>query len=240
MNIVILTGASKGIGAALYEQLIDQGNTVIGLARTNSNNMELFVSIDLTELHELPDIIKEITEEFGVDTSSITLINNAGTVEPIGLIGTVDPEKMEQATKLNLLAPMILCNTFIKELESYAGEKKIINISSGAGRKAYEGWGTYCTTKAGLDHFSQVIYEEQKEAKHPVKIVSIAPGIIDTNMQEIIRSSDEDDFPLLNRFKDYKAEGTLSSPDETASKLIAYYQSEQFSESGPIVDLRTI
>lgn len=240
IDIIIITGASKGIGSALYEQLTAQGKTVIGLARTNTNDLQQFVQTDLTELHTLPNIIKEMIERYRDQARSFTLINNAGTVEPIGLVGKIEAHKMGQATQLNLLAPMILCNTFIQELETFSGEKNIVNISSGAGRKPYAGWGVYCTTKAGLDHFSTVVYEEQKRASNPVNIVSIAPGIIDTNMQAVIRASEEEEFPLLERFKDYKTAGVLSSPAETASKLIAFYQSEKFKDSEPIVDIRTV
>ena len=115
-------------------------------------------------------------QEFG----SFTLINNAGMVDPIGLIGTVRAEEMTNAIAVNLTAPMILSNAFISTLKNFEGSKRIVNISSGAGRNAYEGWGTYCTTKAGLDHFSRVVALEQENAEHPVDIVSIAPGIIDT------------------------------------------------------------
>ena len=107
---------------------------------------------------------------------------------------------MKLAIALNLTAPMILSNAFIMKLKDFEGTKRIVNISSGAGRNAYEGWGTYCTTKAGLDHFSRVVALEQENAEYPVDIVSIAPGIIDTGMQETIRGSKEEAFPLLDQF----------------------------------------
>ena len=113
-----------------------------------------------------------------------------------------------------------------------------MNISSGAGRKVYEGWGTYCTTKAGLDHFSRVVAFEQANAEYPVDIVSIAPGIIDTGMQETIRSSNEEVFPLLDQFIDYKEKGLLSSAEGTAEKLIQFMEKEDFQKVGPILDIR--
>ncbi len=168
------------------------------------------------------------------------MINNAGTVEPIGLIGTIDNAKLTEAVAINLTAPMILSNAFISVLEKFKGQKKIVNISSGAGRNPYEGWGVYCTTKAGLDHFSRVVSLEQEKAEYPVHILSIAPGIIDTGMQETIRASNADDFPLHDRFVDYKRQGHLSSAEETASKLISVIDREDFSKLGPIADIRQI
>jgi benzil reductase ((S)-benzoin forming) len=145
---------------------------------------------------------------------------------------------MTKAIAVNLTAPMIISNTYISKLKDFEGSKRIVNISSGAGRNAYEGWGTYCATKAGLDHFSRVVALEQLNAKHPVEIVSIAPGIIDTGMQEAIRASNEEAFPLLERFIDYKEQGLLSSPEQTAQKLISFMENKDFKEVGPIVDIR--
>ena len=145
---------------------------------------------------------------------------------------------MTTAMAVNLTAPMILSNAFIAKLKGFTGSKRIVNISSGAGRNAYEGWGTYCTTKAGLDHFSRVVALEQANAEYPVDIVSIAPGIIDTGMQETIRASQEEAFPLLEQFIEYKEQGLLSSAEYTAEKLIEFMKHEDFQVVGPIADIR--
>lgn len=238
MDIVIVTGASRGIGLALLKQLQEKGKKVIGLARTIPEEADDFISIDFAELGQLENTLSKIIAEYRVRATSFTLINNAGTVEPIGLIGEVAAEEITQATAINLTAPMILSNAFIQELSQFVGPKKIMNISSGAGRKVYEGWGAYCTTKAGLDHFSRIIAAEQTDVENRVDVVSIAPGIIDTSMQQTIRSSKEKSFPLLEQFIDYKDQGLLSSPQETARKLIRFLEEANFQEIGPIADIR--
>ncbi|WP_245698307.1 SDR family NAD(P)-dependent oxidoreductase [Sporosarcina ureilytica] len=238
IEIVIVTGASKGIGLSVLKQLQEKGKKVIGLARTMPAKARHFVTVDLAETEKLEGVLTAIIREHIVEATSFTLINNAGTVEPIGLIGTVNSAEVSNAISINLTAPMILCNTFIRELEAFSGAKKIMNISSGAGRKPYEGWGAYCTTKAGLDHFSRVIAVEQERATNPVEIVSIAPGIIDTGMQETIRHSSEASFPLLNRFVEYKEQGLLSSAEETARNLISFLEKADFKTTGPIADIR--
>lgn len=240
MNVTIVTGASKGIGFELMRQLKTRGGKVIGIARTNGNEDVDILLADLSKTDQLAEIIVRIVDENISTASSFTLINNAGTVEPIGLIGTVDETDLSMALAVNLTAPMILTNAFISALEKFDGRKRIVNISSGAGRNPYEGWGVYCTTKAGLDHFSRVVSLEQEKAEYPVDIISIAPGIIDTGMQETIRASNADDFPLLERFVDYKQQGHLSSAEETASKLIRLMDREDFNKLGPIADIRTI
>lgn len=240
MDVVIVTGASKGIGYELSKQLVALGNKVIGVARTVDQNATNFVTADLAETNLLESILTSIIEENIKTATSFTLINNAGIVDPIGLVGNLNAAEIEKAIAVNLTAPIILSNTFIDKLRDVNMVKRILNISSGAGRNPYEGWGAYCTTKAGLDHFSRVVAMEQTYEQYPIEIVSIAPGIIDTDMQATIRSSDEGAFPLLDQFITYKEQGVLSSAKETAEKLIEVLEREDFKTIGPIADLRNL
>lgn len=239
MNVYLITGASKGIGFELAKQLSKAGHFVVGIARTESEiDGVKFIQADLTETGKLEALMTEAINAAPQDASSFMLVNNAGMVDPIGMIGSVNGNEMANAMTVNLTAPMMISNAFISMLKDFDGSKRIVNISSGAGRNAYEGWGTYCATKAGLDHFSRVVAIEQVNAEHPVEIVSIAPGIIDTGMQEKIRASNEDAFPLLERFIDYKEQGLLSTAEQTARKLISFMENQNFTEVGPIVDIR--
>ena len=239
MNVYVITGASKGIGFELAKQLSEAGHFVIGVARTESElDGVKFIQADLSETEKLDSLMHEVLAEVPQNAITFTLINNAGMVEPIGSIGSVNSEEMSKAIAVNLTAPMMISNAFISKLKDFECSKRIVNISSGAGRNAYEGWGAYCATKAGLDHFSRVVAIEQVNAENPVEIVSIAPGIIDTGMQDTIRSSNEEAFPLLNKFIDYKEQGLLSSAAQTAEKLISFMENQDFKEVGPIVDIR--
>jgi len=141
MNIYIITGASKGIGFELFKQLQAQGETVIGIARTVPEGAKNFVTADLAETGKLDALVTDLINENSEGASSFTLINNAGVVNPIGLIGDVQAGDITSALEVNLAAPMILSNAFISQLKDFDGPKRIVNISSGAGRKAYEGWG---------------------------------------------------------------------------------------------------
>ncbi|QBP42822.1 SDR family NAD(P)-dependent oxidoreductase [Paenisporosarcina antarctica] len=239
MKVYVVTGASKGIGFELAKQLSGAGHFVIGIARTESKiDGVKFIKADLSETEKLESLTNEIIAAAPQHAVSFTLINNAGMVNPIGIIGSVNAEEITNAIAVNLTAPMIISNAFISKLKDSNVSKRIVNISSGAGRNAYEGWGTYCATKAGIDHFSRVVAIEQLNAQHPVDIVSIAPGIIDTGMQEIIRASKEEAFPLLDKFIEYKEQGLLSSAQQTAQKLISFMENEDFKEVGSIVDIR--
>lgn len=237
MDIIIVTGASRGIGFELVKQLRSTGNRVFGIARTAMDDVD-YIQADLADTAKLEEVISNIIEETRTIASSYTLINNAGIVDPIGIMGTVSNEMTTTAIAVNVTAPIVLSNVFIEQLQQFAGPKKIMNISSGAGRKEYEGWGVYCTTKAALDQFTKVVALEQKSATNPVEIVAIAPGIIDTSMQEVIRSSDEEKFPLLEQFIQYKEQDLLSSAEQTAQKLIRFLSSEDFTTGDRLADIR--
>ncbi len=237
MQIVIITGASKGIGAALVQEWKKrQQVVVIGVARTSITNVDHAIIGDVTE-EETRQQFQRLLEQYQAKASRFTLINNAGVVEPIGMFGLIDSQHIQRAIDINVTAPMEWTNTFIQTLATFSGEKQVMNISSGAGRKTYDGWGVYGTTKAAIDHFSWIVFEEQKRAKYPVDIVAIAPGIIDTNMQSVIRAADEKAFPPLQRFLDYKKEGALASPEQTAVGLIRYLESDVMKTT-PKADIR--
>src|SRR3546814_7749275 len=80
------------------------------------------------------------------------------------------------------------------------------------------GWGVYCATKAALDHYTQVLHAEN----HGVRIAALAPGVIDTGMQEKIRGSHANDFPSVERFAQMHEQGQLSSPADVAARILRY------------------
>lgn len=239
-EIYIITGASRGIGAALATELEERGATVLRLARSNPDNHPNLITGDIRDYPSTLATIDRWLSPKLDNAKRITLINNAGIVEPIGLVGDLDLKEIEAAIAINLTAVITLTNGFIQQLKGFKGEKKILNISSGAARKPYKGWGLYCATKAAVDHFSRVVAEEERAAQYPVTIASLAPGVIETSMQERIRASRAEDFPHLERFLRLKEEDSLATPEETATAIIHYLNSGLMSNSEPIVDLREL
>lgn len=227
-NIYIITGASRGIGAALYRQLhAREGNRVLGVARSNPEGFESFLTLDLTELSKHEAIISWLSERVS-RAASVTLINNAGVVDPIGMVGALDTSSIQQAVTLNVTAPIALSNAFVNALKISNIPKKILNISSGASNSAIAGWATYCATKAALDQFTRVMHVEQQKAQFPVRVMAVAPGIIDTDMQKTIRASEDEEFPDVLRFRELKQTGQLQSPEDTARGLISLLQNPSF------------
>ncbi|MEZ0482831.1 SDR family NAD(P)-dependent oxidoreductase [Planococcus sp. SSTMD024] len=237
METFIITGASKGIGLALSKQLAASGHQVIGIARTEPEDWTgaLFITHDLTDIAGISRVMSRAAKDISVDTEAVTLVNNAGTVEPIGFAATNDGEDIAKSITLNLTAPMSLSSAFLRETETFE-TRRIVNISSGAGRKQVKGWSAYCAGKAGLDHYTTCLDAEYEN----LKAISVAPGIIDTGMQEKIRESGEADFPQIEHFRDYKRSGKLSSPEDTASGLIQLMERPDFHDLPVLLDLREL
>ncbi|WP_212935337.1 (S)-benzoin forming benzil reductase [Bacillus hominis] len=241
MRYVIVTGTSQGLGEAIATQLLEKNTTVISISRRENkeltklaeqnNSKCIFHSVDLQDVHNLETRFSEVFSSIKEDkASSIHLINNAGTVAPMMPIEKAESEQFITNVHINLIAPMILTSTFMKHTKDWKVEKRIINISSGAGKNPYFGWGAYCTTKAGVNMFTQCVATEEAEKEYPVKIVAFAPGVVDTNMQAQIRETNKEDFTNLDRFIALKEEGKLLSPEYVAKAIRNLLETEDFPQ----------
>lgn len=225
MNLIYITGSSSGLGKALAELLLeDEDNQLVGIARRQTIKHERYrhIAQDLAQSFDT-----SFFEELPNNCKKVVLINNAGSLGPVTKVGQHSAKEVADNYSLNVTAPSVLCNQFVKSYQSVVAERIIINVSSGAGKYPIEAWSTYCASKAALDMFSQVLQKE-----HPdFKVFAVAPGIVDTPMQEEIRMADKNQFPDLEKFKDYKASGALSSAREVALKYLSIIEeTEKFSE----------
>src|SRR5690606_26195986 len=142
------------------------------------------------------------------------LVNNAGLLGPIG--AQYAASDIQQVLQVNLAAPMLLARCFIDTLAEVDARKTVINISSGAATRVIRGWSLYSASKAGLDHFGRCLAAEQVDAAHPVDVVNLSPGVIDTGMQARIRAAGPEQFPDHARFVDLHARHALASPEAVA------------------------
>lgn len=225
-SLLILTGHSKGLGRAILDTYLQKDEfEIIAISRTklelNKPNLTE-ISLDFGELDVLEN---ELSSLFPADEfEEILLINNAGWIGEIKPVGSLQLKKMRNSININLLAPMYLTNAFVAAYKESKAKKIICNISSGAASKPMEGWGEYCSTKAAIAMFTKVAAKENQDSEF--KFFSVAPGIVDTQMQDEIRQADELDFPQIERFKSYKVNGDLSSPEMIASKISYLLENE--------------
>ena len=228
MNLYIITGASKGLGSALAQISESKGERVYSLSRSKSKN-GIFEKCDLSVPQNAENAINNIFAEVDMaEFEMVVLINNVGTLYPITTADKIKVEGIIANLNTNLLYAIVMCSCFIRRLKVFRGLKKIVNITSGAAQKAYHGWSLYCASKAGLEHFSRCIAMEQSRAGNPVSIVNIDPVLIDTDMQTLIRDSNDKDFPDLPRFIEYKNKNKLIDPIIIANQIIIGTESVKF------------
>jgi len=121
---------------------------------------------------------------------------------------------------VNLIAPILITNIFLNDTKSSNSTVKVINVTSGAAVRSIEGWSIYCSAKAGLNMFTQTAALEQRELKTGHKIIAFSPGIMDTKMQETIRSSSNEAFKELDKFIGFKESSMLLKPERVADALV--------------------
>ena len=220
----LITGSSKGIGAALAQKILQEGNTVLGISRSrpdaiNTKNYH-HLSFDLTDTSRISQIMEKTNEIVEKQSFAfVCLINNASAIEPIGSIEKCPPGVIESHVKIGLLAPMLLTSMFIKRFSHEKIRKKVVFISSGAAFTPLAGQGIYCSSKAGINMFTQCVGLEQKDQEYGFEVNAIGPGMVDTPMQRAIRLKTSDEFAMADFFKQAFEDGKLQEPRIVAEKI---------------------
>ncbi|MFC5700365.1 (S)-benzoin forming benzil reductase [Cohnella faecalis] len=247
MKYYIVTGTSRGLGEAIAEKLIASGNHITCISRgANERLVKLaedrgaelnYISFDLSRSNEIEAVMRAIFAKIDKENAeAVILINNAGILAPIKPIESCSSEEIILNNQINLVAPMILSSSFIALAADIRADKQIVHISSGAGKKPYFGWSSYCSAKAGLDMYTRCAAVEQQDKEYPVRVVSFAPGVVDTAMQQEIRSTGKEYFRDIERFIALKEEGVLLTPEYAADKLLSVIASSDI-ENGAILHI---
>jgi len=239
MKIAIITGGSKGIGASLVNTFCKEGFKVISISRSLSKNTDqnlTQIQFDLSQVEKIDELFTLIKNEIQEDVTSLLLINNAGLLGDISALENCSTESINKTIQVNLIAPMLLSSKIIAAYKKH--ELRIINISSGAGVNSYYGWAGYCASKAGIESITKTIAIEQKE-NEAFKILSVMPGVVDTEMQVQIRSTDKKDFIHLDRFIELHENKELFDADFVAAKIYTLFKENEY-ESGATIDIRNV
>ena len=210
---IIITGTSSGIGKALAERYLSQGFSVTGIGRRHTISHPLYKAI-VCDLSDAADVSKL---EIGVEDDCL-LINNAGSLGNVQRISDQEQPDFSTVMQINALAPVQLMNRFAR-LCGDRYQLTVVNISSGAARRAIPSWGMYCASKAALEMASEVFYLEEQEKGRKTRVYCISPGVVDTPMQAQIRSVSPEDFSLSTDFHAYKEKGELADPAEVTRKI---------------------
>ena len=244
MHLTILTGASRGLGHAIAQQLLARGHTVLALSRqapalsVPAGATLLHWAVDLAQAAAVADrLLAWLAAQDRSNLESATLINNAGVVSQLAPLSGVASDDLVNALRVGLEAPTLLTAAFLGATEGWVLPRKVVLVSSGLGRRAMAGSASYCAAKAGLDHLARAVALEEAAKPHGARIVSLAPGVIDTDMQVQLRASDARLFPDRARFVELKETGQLDSPATAAARMLAYLDRADFGTQ-PVGDVR--
>jgi benzil reductase ((S)-benzoin forming) len=231
-RVAVITGASRGLGAGLAVHFASAG-LHLGLCARHRPNLvaatrptaragrvmpaeaPLRAAVDVTDHEGLSAFCAAVIERFG----RIDLwVNNAGVLGPIGPLADADRREVARNLEVNVTGVLNGSVLFARHVRQRPGGGVLINISSGAGTRPYAGWGPYCAAKAAVDQLTRVLAAEER--RHGLAAYSVAPGVIDTDMQEMTRAARPEDFPEVERFRRIAAAGSFNSPGWVGAQLL--------------------
>jgi benzil reductase ((S)-benzoin forming) len=243
-SLVWISGASGGIGRALIDSVPWPSARVIGISRRPVPDIE-HLALDLAD----PRAWGKLGESFDRELADfsgdrVVFVHAAGTLEPMGFVGEVDPAAYRRNVLLNSASPQVLGNLFVAAAAAAAAgpagaRRQLVMITSGAARSVYPGWSSYGAAKAAVDQWVRAVGAEQEaRGGSVVQVMAVAPGTVDTGMQALIRATPEADFPQRQKFLDLHASGKLASPKEVAAKM--WLLLDAGLANGSVVDLRDL
>lgn len=223
MKCIVLTGVSRGLGNALFDILIRQDYYLICISRsfnslqikmTGSKSVE-FLQLDLNDINTVATRLHNSIILNNYKFDELIFINNAATVTPIGKVGSLNDKDIIKTINVNFVSPFLLTNYLSNFCKRNNIRFRILNITTGAADKPFEGWSVYCSTKSATKMFFGV-FEKERGAL----VENIDPGVLDTHMQDEIRKNNPTDFPLVDSFKNLSKENKLKNPFEIAKHIL--------------------
>ncbi|ORX56752.1 NAD(P)-binding protein [Hesseltinella vesiculosa] len=239
-TVYLITGASKGIGRATVLNALRYNNgRVVAVARNEIllNELQstakkmgfgedrlLIVPGDICNKQTVSTAVQAAVAKWG---KLDAVIANAGILEPVSLVENTTLEDWQTLFNVNLFSIVDLAKESLPYLRKTRGT--LILVSSGAAVKGYTGWGCYGASKAALNHLGMTLGVEEQE----VATLCIRPGVVDTDMQVVIRSKGREAMKDdAQKFIDLHENGQLLSPDQPGKLLAALGAHPMHERSG--------
>ncbi len=249
-SLVIVTGASRGLGQAMAAHYLAEGAFVLGLARQQSTALAAGGAggleqwqVDLADPMPVAERLVAWLADFGRRAGGrlparARVIHNAALLTDPADVADSEPGELARSLRIGLEAPVALTAVFLRATAHWAAcDRRVLFVSSGLGRRALGGSGAYCAQKAGLDHFARALALEEAARPHGARVASVAPGIIDTDMQRQLRGADPRRFAAQPQFDEWHRSGALDSPAAAAAKVIALLERADYG-ANPVTDVR--
>ena len=246
-QLYIITGASRGLGLAMAQQLLRAGNFLLCISRKENAELASLAKTSGSTIEQWPlnldhgfEAAAMLTQwlarhgNAGASFQSATLINNAALLPTIAPLSASDPAEIATVLRVGLEAPMQLTAAFLNATQAWQSAKgpglsrRVLNISSGLGRRPMAAQSIYCATKAGMDHFTRCVALEEALKPNGAAVCSLAPGVIYTDMQTQLRGADASAFPDQSTFINLKSKGMLSTPEAAAGRVLAFLARADF------------
>ena len=218
MNTIILTGSNKGLGSELKELLSSpkfsrDKKIFISRQKIRSRSYSLTESISL----DLSDgTVKFKNIHLDKKSNAVIFINNAGTIEPISQTLETDLSDVERAMQVNFWSPLKLSKHLAIEAQQIKSKLIIINITSGAAIRPINGWLGYCVSKSAVKMALNVMEEECEY----IKLYHFDPGVMDTDMQKKIRSSNKESMQGVLEYRELSKLKQLKDPKNVAEEIV--------------------
>lgn len=234
MRLTLITGGSRGLGGALVQQAQARGDTVLEFSRSAPHPVS--VRCDFADpLAAVDTVTQALAPWREAAFDELLVVHNAAVLGPIGPVARKPAAEVMAHLNTNVTAGILVLGAIVAAFQSHGGRKRIANISSGAATKAYAGWSLYCASKAGLEAWVRALAAEQQAEAQPFAAVNLNPGVMDTDMQALIRTQTAQDFPQVERFRQRQADGELQAPAVIAAHVLAWMDRPTL-ESGATLD----
>jgi len=235
-NLFVVTGTTKGLGQALALELGgDPNNFVVEISRgvSGKSGSNTLLHADFADLDSIALAFAALDGLLqGKHFAKAVLINNAGVVLPVARFDALEAAPLNQNMTVNVVAPILATGAFAKMTREIAADRMVVNISSGAAKRAVRGWTAYCAAKAALEMATRVMAEEARESDPSLSVCSLAPGVVDTPMQATIRDVTTEQFPERERFRQMKESGALRDAAAVARDIISLLNTGRLANGG--------
>ena len=235
MNILI-TGTSSGVGYGLALYYLEQDHDLYGISRSHNESLEAFsnfhfLSQDLVKFDEIAGSLGGFLE--GVPGLDLVILN-AGVVSNINDMKDTSLEEIMRVMDINVWSNKVLIDALFAAVPEIG---QVVAISSGAAVSGARGWNAYSLSKATLNMLIDLYAKEQPETH----FTALAPGIIDTGMQDYIYSIEEEEkFPVVQKLKSMKGTDKMPPPEEAAPGIADAISRLKKFPSGSFQDVREI
>lgn len=217
-KVAVITGASRGLGAGLARVFASRG-LGLGLCSRAAPALAdgprvVARQVDVADAAAVDRFCADVAARLG----PIDLwINNAALLDPMGPVRGVDPAEAARALSVSVLGVLHGTQAYARHVRATGRTGVLVNVSSGAARTAYAGWGVYCASKAAVERLTEVVALEEPA----LRCLAVSPGVLDTDMQARIRRATPEEFPQVEKFRQLKADDAFNTPEHVAAHLLA-------------------